>query len=88
MEVSPEPSVPSRENVYHLSAVCRGAEGRFQLLLSLLVQLGETLRPEGGARQSLAEDGVDRGGLEPATRTARQLWRTDAAQFNRKWTHL
>lgn len=57
--------------------LCRGAERRFQLFFPLLVQLGEALRPEGGAGQSLAEDGVDRRRLVPATRAARQLWRTD-----------
>lgn len=31
----------------------------------LLVQLDEAVRPQGGAGQSLAEDGVDRGRFEP-----------------------
>lgn len=50
----------------YLSGLGGGAEGWFKLLLLLLVQLGEPLRPQRRARQSLAEDGVDRGGSEPA----------------------
>ena len=41
------------------------AEGGFELLLLLLVQLREAVWPEGGACQSLTEDGVHWRGLEP-----------------------
>ncbi len=50
----------------HLSDFGSGTERRFQQLLLLLVQLGEPLRPQRGACQSLAEDGIHWGGLEPA----------------------
>lgn len=52
--------------ISHLSDLSCGTERRFELLLVLLVQLSEPLRPQRGACQSLAEDGVHRGGLEPA----------------------
>lgn len=49
----------------YLSAVSGRTERRFELLLLLLVQLNEVLRPQGGASKSLAEDGVDGGRFEP-----------------------
>lgn len=57
----------------HLFCLCGGAERRFELLLLLLVQLDEALRPKRGTCQSLAEDGVHRGGFEPAANT---VWKT------------
>lgn len=52
----------------HLSGLSGAAERRLHLLLLLLVELDEPLRPQGWASQGLAEDGVHRGGLEPAGR--------------------
>lgn len=57
----------------YLSGLRCGTERWFKLLLLFFVQLGEPLRPQRGARQSLAEDGVHRGGFEPANKWREQV---------------
>lgn len=60
----------------HLSGLGGGAERWFQLLLLLLVQLREPLRPHRRACQSLAEDGVHWGRLKPGRNTCQETVRS------------